>query len=216
MKSILVIGLGKFGTQLCKALAALGNDVMALDVNEDKIHDILPFVGQAKIGDSTKEAVLKEIGITDYDLVFVCVDSSFQVALETTFIAKELGAKYVICKSDHPQNEKFLKHNGADEVILPGKEIAEKMAKKYTANHVFDYIELNAEYGVYEVPVPEECIGKTIGECAFRTKYGVNILAIKQGIELNMAPGAAYTFKDEDHLMILGKTVEVKKFLKKI
>lgn len=214
MKSILVIGLGKFGEYLSKSLAELGNEVMVLDTNETDVHDILPYVSDGRIGDSTREEVLRSIGVSNYDIVFVCIDSDFRISLETTFLAKELGAKYVVSKTDRPINEKFLLHNGADEVIFPNKDIATKVARKYTASNIFDYIELNDEYGIYELPIPVDCIGKSIKATNFRAKYHANILAIKKGDELNISPSPDYVFEPDDHLMIMGQSEEVKKYLK--
>ena len=148
MKSILIIGMGRFGHHLCQNLAALGNDVMVVDQKEEVLEDLLPIVTSAKIGDCTNEAVLRSLGIANFDICFVCIGTNFQSSLEITSLVKELGGRRVISKANRDIHAKFLLRNGADEVIYPDRDIAEKMAMRYSANHVFDYIELTQEYSI--------------------------------------------------------------------
>ena len=156
MKSILIIGMGRFGCHLCKELAELGNQIMIVDQEEDRLEGMFPYVVSAKIGDCTNEDVLKSLGIGNFDIVFVCIGTNFQSSLETTSLVKELGAKYVVSKANRDIHAKFLLKNGADEVIYPDRDIAEKVAVSYSSDSVFDYIELTDEFSIYEIaPLPK-------------------------------------------------------------
>lgn len=142
MKSILIIGLGRFGSHLCRNLSELDNEIMIVDQDESKLEDLLPYVVDAKIGDCTNEKVLKSLGASNFDLCFVCIGNTFQSSLEITSLLKDLGAKYVVSKANRDIHAKFLLRNGADEVIYPDRDIAEKVAVRFSANQVFDYVEL--------------------------------------------------------------------------
>ncbi len=160
MKTILMIGMGKFGHHLCQNLARLGNEIMIVDDREEVLEDLLPVVTSAKIGDCTNEEVLKSLGVRNFDLCFVCIGTNFQSSLEITSLLKEMGAKYVISKANRDIHAKFLLRNGADEVIYPDRDIAEKLAVKVSANHVFDYIELTEDYSIYEIPLIREWVDR--------------------------------------------------------
>ena len=142
MKSILIIGLGRFGTHLCQDLAKLDNEIMIVDKDEASLEDLLPLVVSAKIGDCTNEAVLKSLGIGNFDICFICIGNNFQNSLEVTSLIKEIGAKYVVSKANRNIHARLLLKNGADEVVYPDRDVAEKVAVRYSANNVFDYTEL--------------------------------------------------------------------------
>ena len=162
MKSILIIGLGRFGQHLCRKLAERGNQIMVIDEKEENVEAVMSLAASAQIGDCTKEAVLDSLGINNFDICFVCIGTNFQSSLEITSLLKEKGAKYVVSKATRDIHAKFLLKNGADEVVYPDRDIAEKTAMRYSAGHVFDYIELNSEYSIYEIPVAAIWVGKTI------------------------------------------------------
>lgn len=216
MKSVLIIGMGRFGHYLCENLVELGNEIMIVDDNEEMVADMMGQVTSVRVGDCTNPEVLKSFGVGNFDLCFVCIGGDFQSSLEITYLLKELGAKYVISKANRDIHAKFLLRNGADEVIYPDKDIAEKLAKRSSANHVFDYIELSDEYSIYEIPPLKEWIGKSIRQTEARGKYKVNILGAKKGEALNMMPGVDYIFKEDEHLMVLGHEKDVERLLKKI
>lgn len=216
MKSVLIIGMGRFGNHLCRKMVELKNQVMIVDIEEEKLSAMLPFVTSAKIGDCTNVDVLKSIGVGNFDLCFVCIGTNFQSSLEITSLLKECGARCVISKATRDIQAKFLLRNGADKVIYPDKDIAEKMAVQYSADHVFDYIELTDEISVYEIPVHDKWVGKTIKEINFRAKYHVSILGTKE-IEtekMNLMPGADYVFRRDQHLMVIGRNDDVEHILK--
>ena len=199
MKSILIIGLGRFGQHLCKKMVELKNEVMVIDIKEENVEAMMPFVTNAQIGDCTKIEVLKSIGVNNFDICFVCIATNFQRSLEITSLLKENGAKYVVSKATRDIQAKFLLRNGADEVIYPDRDIAEKVAVRHSANHVFDYIEVNDEYSIFEIPVATEWVGKTIKEVNFRAKYKISILGIKTGENTKLLPMADHEFDDKEH-----------------
>ena len=214
MKSILIIGMGRFGRHLCKNLSQLGNQVMIVDEKEENLEEMLPYVVSAKIGDCTNENVLKSLGISNFDLCFVCIGTNFQISLDITSLVKELGGRHVVSKANRDIHAKFLLRNGADEVIYPDRDIAEKLAVRYSANHVFDYIELTEEYSIYEIPPLPEWTGKTIKELDIRNRYGIHILGTKANGKAKLMPGASYVICQEEHLMVIGKKEDVDRILK--
>ncbi len=213
MKSILIIGMGRFGQHLCRKLMELENEVMIVDQKEETLEELLPYVTNAKVGDCTKVEVLKSFGIRNFDVCIVCIGTNFQSSLEITSSLKELGAKRVISKATRDVHAKFLLRNGADEVIYPDRDIAERLAVRVTANHVFDYIEMG-DYGIYEIPPLKEWLGKSIKEVNFRVKYHVSILGTKKNGETNLLPPAEHTFREDEHLMVIGQKKDVEFILK--
>ena len=216
MKSILMIGMGKFGHRLCRELFRMGNEVMVADCDENKLEDLLPFVTSAKIGDCTKEEVLRSFGIGNFDMCIVCIGTNFQNSLEITSMLKELGAKYVVSKANRDIHAKFLLRNGADEVVYPDRDIAERLAVSLSSTHVFDYIELTDDFSIYEISTAEEWVGKSIKEMNFRVKYHVSILATKEGEQMSLLPSADYRFRGDEHLMIIGEQKHIRQLLKEI
>lgn len=216
MKSVLIIGLGRLGHHLCVNMSQLGNEVMIVDRNEESMQDLLPFATMAKVGDCTNEDVLKSLGIGNFDICFVCIGANFQSSLEITSLIKEMGAKYVVSKANRDIHAKFLLRNGADEVIYPDRDIAERLAVKHSANHVFDYIELTEGYSIFEIPPVEGWIGKSIRQLAIRSKYHVSILGIKKNGHLQLLPQADRVLEKEDHLMVVGLKKDIDRILANI
>ena len=179
MKNILLIGTGHFGRHIAVQLSQLGHQVMAVDTNEERISDVLPYVTSAQIGDSTNAEFLRSLGIGNFDVCIVTISGNFQNSLETTSLLKELGAKCVVSRAERDVQAKFLLRNGADYIVYPEKQVAKWAAIRYTADHIFDYIEIDEQHAIFEVKVPENWIGKTVGELDIRRKYGINILGIK-------------------------------------
>ena len=213
MKSILMIGMGKFGHLLCMNMAELDNEIMIVDEDEERLADLLPIVTSAQIGDCTNVEVLKSLGIRNFDVCFVCISGNFQNSLEITSLLKELGASYVVSKAERDIQAKFLLRNGADEVIYPERDTAERAAKKFSSDHVFDYLELTDDNGIYEIPLLKEWLGHSIRALNFRVRYQVSILGIKTGKDLNLLPSADHIFEKDQHLMVIGKKKDVDKIL---
>ena len=212
MKSILLVGVNRFGSMLAKQLHEQGQQVMAIDKNEDRINNILPFVTDAQIGDSTNETFLKTLGINNFDVCIVTIGGDFQSSLETTSLLKELGGKYVVSRADRDVQEKFLLRNGADEVINPEKQTAEWAAIRYSSNHILDYIRLDGDHAIFEVPVPREWAGKSIGQIDIRRKYGITIMAIKENRKMNLYVTPDTVLDSSKTLLVLGELRSIQKF----
>ena len=213
-KTILLIGLGRFGLHIAIKLQELGHEVMAVDVNEERINRAVPFVTDAQIGNSTNEEFLKSLGIKNFDLCIVTISADFQSSLETTSLLKELGAKKVVSRAERDGQAKFLLRNGADEIVYPEKQLASWMAIKYSADHILDYIEIDNDHAIFEVTVPKDWIGKTIVEIDIRKKYGISILGIKDGKKLNVNVTPSQILSSELSLLVIGDYKKLKKCFK--
>lgn len=209
MQSVLVIGMGRFGRHLAEKMQELGNDVMIVDRDEGIIEEMAPKFTNAEIGDCTNVDVLRSMGIGNFDICFVTIGEDFQSSLEITSLLKELGAKHVVSKARRDIQAKFLLRNGADEIVYPERDIAERLAMRFSQNNVFDYIELTSEYGIYEIPIRSGWTGKSILSLDVRKNHRVTILAIKRGADLDPAPDANYIFREGDHIIVLGKNEDV-------
>ncbi len=216
MKSVLIIGIGRFGTHLIKKFHELGDQVMAVDIDELKVQKIIPFVTSAKIGDCTEEETVMNLGIKNFDLCYVCMGKNFQSSLEITNLLKEKGAARVISKAGTEVHAKFLMKVGADEVAYPEKDSAYKLAVRHSADNIFDFIELAKDVLIYEIPVPKSWVEKSILKIDVRKKYNVNILAIKNGNAVRALPSADYILGEHEHLVVLGHSLDLEKLLKKM
>lgn len=215
MKSMLVIGLGRFGRHLAMEFTRLGNEVLAVDINEEEVEKIAQHVTSAQIGDCTKSAVLRSLGVRNFDYCVVCLSSNFEASLEVTLQLKELGAKRVIAKAGRDIHAKFLARNGADEVVYPEKQRGEQMAKRLNANNVFDYFDLTENYSIIETPVRENWVGKTIAQVNVRARFNVSILASKRGEQIQPIIHADYVFAEGEHLLLFGRSEDLVKFTRK-
>ena len=214
MKSILLIGINNFGTMIAKHLHDLGHQVLAVDRDEARINAILPLVTDAQIGDSTNETFLRSLGINNFDVCIVTIGSDFQSSLETTSLLKELGGRLVVSRADREVQAKFLLRNGADEVINPEKQIAQWAAIRYTSDHILDYINLDDDHAIYEVSVPKDWIGKSIGQIDIRKRYGINILAIKENGKMNLSVTPETILNENKTMLVLGKRKSMQKCFK--
>ncbi|MBO5153301.1 MAG: TrkA family potassium uptake protein [Eubacterium sp.] len=211
MKTVLLVGLGRFGRHIAMKLNELHHQVMAVDKNEERVEALLPYVTNAQIGDSTNEEFLKSLGVRNFDLCIVTIGSDFQSSLETTSLLKELGAKLVVSRASRDIHAKFLLRNGADEVLYPERQLASWAAIRYTSDHIADYVEIDEDYGIFEVEVPMNWYEKSIRELDIRNRYNVNILGIKRDgkISMNIAPDTQ--LQQDDMIMVLGKLADVQK-----
>lgn len=214
MKSILLIGLGRFGKNIAMNLSQLGCQVLAVDHVEERVNEVLPYVTSAQIGDSTNEEFLRSLGVGNFDACIVAVGNDFQSSLETASLLKELGAKLVVARAARDVQEKFLLRNGADEVVYPEKQLAKWTAIRCSADHILDYMELDEEHAMFEVTVPEEWAGRTIGQIDIRRRFHINIMGVKKNgrLELTLSPdtllGAGET------MLVLGKNKDLQKRFK--
>lgn len=211
MKSVLLIGLGRFGKHMALKLNELNHQVMAIDKKEELVNAVLPFVTNAQIGDSTNEDFLKSLGVNNYDMCIVAIGNDFQSSLETTSLLKDLGAKLVISRAARDIQAKFLLRNGADQVIYPEKQVANWAAVRYSADHILDFIEIDDNYAIFEVTTPDAWIGKSIGQIDIRKKFGINIIAIKQGDKLNLTVTPEMVLKEDQTMLVLGEARNIQK-----
>ena len=205
MKNILLIGLGRFGKHIALQLNKLGHEVMAVDSNEERVNEILPIVTNAQIGDSTNTEFLKSLGIRNFDVCIVTIGGNFQNSLETTSLLKELGAKLVVSRAERDVQAKFLLRNGADHIVYPEKQVAKWAAIRYTAAHIFDYIEIDEQPAIFEVEVPEGWAGKSIGEVDIRRKVGINILGIQHSGKTDVSITPDTVLSGEITIIALGE-----------
>lgn len=216
MKSILIIGIGRFGQHLARRFSELDNEVMIADVSESKIQELLPFVTNGQIGDCTDPAVLKTLGVRNYDICFVCVGSNFQSSLEITSLIKEMGARRVVSRAGSQLHAKFLLHNGADEVVYPEFDTAQKLAFRLSAANVFDFIDLTENVSICEIGMPTQWAGQTIGQLSIRNKYAISVLATKIGDTVSPMPTADRQLNAGEHLIVMGGHKDIEKVLKMV
>lgn len=214
MKSILLIGLGRFGKHIAVHLNNLGHQVMAVDISEERVEAVLPIVTNAQIGDSTNSTFLESLGIRNFDVCIVAIGNDFQSSLETTSLLKELGAKLVVSRAARDVHEKFLLRNGADEVVYPEKQLARWTAIRCSADHILDYIEIDSDHAIFEVSIPRAWLGKTVGQLDIRKKFSINILAVKTGRKLNSFITSDTLLSEEKTLMVMGKYKDLQKCFK--
>lgn len=214
MKSILVIGLGRFGRHMVQKFYEQGNDVMAVDCIEERVNAVLPYVTNAQIGDSTSKLFMESLGVDNYDLCVVTIGDNFQSSLETTALLKDLGAAFVLSRASRDVHAKFLLRNGADEVIYTEKETARRLAIQYGSDNIFNFIALTHDFSIYEIRVPNGWVGKSILQKSVRTKYNVSILATKIGEEIFPLPHPDHIFTAAESLMVLGRNEDVQRLIK--
>ena len=213
MKSVLLIGLGRFGRHMAAKLQELHHEVLAVDKDEERVNDALDIVTHAQIGDSTNPAFIASLGVRNFDMCVVAIGDDFQSSLETTALLKEQGAPYVLARAARDVHAKFLLRNGADDVVYPERQSASWAAVRYSSDHIFDYIELTPDHSIYETAVPPSWVGKTIGQLGVRQRHGINILATKRGGQLNPIPGGDHCFQAEETILVLGANKDVQRFL---
>ena len=214
MKSVLVIGMGKFGRHFAKKMIDLGNEVMIVDKDATIVERYAATFSDAQIADCMNKDVLLTLAVHHFDICLVAIGQDFQSSMVVTALLRELDAQYIVSKAESDIQADLLMKIGADEIVYPEREMAEKIAVRFTATNVFDYIELTEDYAIYEIPVLYAWIGKTISEINIRRKYKINIIANKTGSELNVLPGPDYCFTEHDHIVLLGTQENVSRLSK--
>lgn len=204
MKSFLVLGLGRFGRHLTLKLLELGNEVMVVDQDEERVAQLAGAATAACVGDCQDERMLASLGVRDFDVCFVCISDDFQASLEATAALKDLGARCVVARADREKQIKFLKKIGADHVIHAEMDMAHRVAMRFSARNAFEYFELTPSYAVFEIETPEEWVGQTVTEVDVRRRYNVNILGLKAEGEITPLLDPAYRFQEDTHLIIAG------------
>ena len=211
MKSILLIGLGRFGRHIAIKLDELHHQVMAVAKEDTRVDAVLPFVTNAQIGDATNEDFLSSLGVGNFDVCIVAIGDNFQNSLEVTSLLKELGARMVVARAARDVHAKFLLRNGADEIVYPERQLADWVAIRYSADHILDYIELDEGHAIFEISIPEEWIGKTIGQLDIRKKYNINIMALKTNDIMNLKISSDTQLLKDSTMLVLGETKHIQK-----
>lgn len=211
MKSFVVIGCGRFGTSVAKTLYDLGNEVMAVDMNPDTVQEISEHVTHAVVADVLDEAVLHELGLSNFDVVIISIASNIEASIMATLTAKELGAKKVVVKAQSDVHGKVLTKVGADRIVFPERDMGARVAHNLTSSNILDFIELSPEYYIIEISALKRWINKSLGELRLRNKYGVNVLAIKRETSLNISPTADEVINQGDILVVIGDSDDIRK-----
>ena len=214
MKSILIIGLGRFGRHMARKFIEEGNEVLAVDIKEERADAAVPFIRNVQIGDATNEDFMKSLDVNGYDLCVIAIGDNFQSALEATVLAKDLGGKFIIARACRDVHKKLLLRNGADYVVYAERESAERLAIKFGAKNIFDFVELTPEYSIYEISVPSSWRGKSIIQTAVRSKYKISILAIKVGNDIFPLPTADHVFSAGETMIVMGHQEDIKALTK--
>ncbi|MBQ6159945.1 MAG: TrkA family potassium uptake protein [Oscillospiraceae bacterium] len=210
MKSVLILGAGNFGAMLARQMNTQGYEIMIVDVRENLINAVMPYVTDAQIGDCTNPTFLKSLGVDNYDLCVVSMCENFQTSLETTSLLKDLGAKQVISRAKNEIQEKFLLRNGADEVVYPEKQVAVRLATKYASEQILDFLQFDGGYSIYEIMVPELWHGKTLPELDVRRKYDINIISLRRDTQVSI-PRPNDPFQAGDVVYVVGEMKNVQR-----
>lgn len=215
MRTMLVIGAGRFGTQLAEKLTELGSEVLVVDKDEDAVMKVEPFVTRAQIGDCMDGDVLESLGVRNFDVCFVCISDNFQSSMEITSMLKEHGARYVVSKADRDIQAELLKKIGADDVVYPERDMARRAAVRYSARGAFDYIELSPEYAIYELTPPSGWVGSSVRKMDVRSRHRINIIGIKENGRVMPLTSADHIFAADEHLIIAGEQRDILRMIDK-
>ncbi|WP_066892999.1 TrkA family potassium uptake protein [Clostridium nigeriense] len=208
-KQFVIIGLGRFGSSIAKTLYSLGNDVLAIDRDEDVVQEISDSVTHAVQLDATDENALRSLGIRNFDVAVVTIGDNIQSSVMATLLVKELGVKYIIAKGHSDLHAKVLYKIGADRVILPEKDMGVRVAHNLVSANILDYIELSEDYSIMEIQVLEDWTGRTLNELRLRSKYGINVMAIKRGDDVNLSPSAEDIIEENDIIVAIGSAEDL-------
>ena len=214
MKNVLLIGLGRFGRHMAQTLSDLHHQVLVIDRNEHKVQEAMNYATNAEIGDATDPALIRALGVKDFDLCVVTMSHDLQASLEITALLKKEGAPFVLVRVSRDAHAQFLLSCGADEIIYPEKQMAEWAAVRYSDDHVFDYNRLSPEHAIYETEIPESWVGHTIVDLSVRQRYHLNILAIRRNGTVDPMPSPSCRFAKGDHVILLGSDRDVQRFLR--
>ena len=215
MVSVLLIGMGKFGRTLGDQLLEIGDEVMIVDKNEDLINQLAPRYTNALIADCMSMDTLETMDVPSFDACVVAIGEDFQASLEITSNLKDCGAKRIVSRATTAIQRKFLLRVGADEVIYPDMDIAEKLAVRLNSDNVINFVDLGAENAIFEIELPKKWLKKTLIEVNPRGNYGMNILTIKNGGETVASIGGDYVFREGDQLLVFGNTERILAFTNK-
>lgn len=214
MKSVLVVGAGKFGSLIAKRMSDLGSEVMVVDKDENNIDALLPYVSNATIGDCANIDFINNLGVQNYDVCFVSIGNDFETSLVVSAMLKDAGAKHLISRASSDIQTALLQRIGCDEVIYPEKMMAERIATRYASEKIIDYIQLdNSKYSIYELRVPKEWKGMSLRQLDIRNKHNVNIVALKKANDV-VSPNGDTIIDEDDVAFVIGETKSLQKLFK--
>ena len=214
MKNILIIGAGRFGYHICKELSKLDVEILMVDADENSLKIVDEYVSKSLIGDGSDIDFLKSLGINTFDECVVAIGDDFQSSLETVLNLKELGAKRILARASKGSQEKLLLKIGADKVIYPEKQLARWVALHTGTNSIYDFMDLDDGFGLYEVKVPSEWSNKTLAELNLRKNYNINILGVRVNGKLKIVLGPTFVLKEDERILIIAKEEDANKFFK--
>ncbi|MBM7603505.1 trk system potassium uptake protein TrkA [Metabacillus crassostreae] len=215
-KEFAVIGLGRFGGSICRALSEEGMEVMAIDTDEDKVNEFANVASHAVVGDTTDETVLKSLGIRNFDHVIVAIGDNIQASILTTLMLKELGVKHITVKAQNDYHEKVLSKIGADRIVHPERDMGKRIAHNIISNNVLDYLELSDEHSIVEIVANERLDGNSIIDLDIRAQYGINIVAMKRDKDIIVSPQANEMIRKNDILIVIGADTDINRFEKRL
>ncbi|HEY4602362.1 MAG TPA: TrkA family potassium uptake protein [Cerasibacillus sp.] len=211
-----VIGLGRFGGSICYELSKEGMNVLAIDISEDKVNEFKNIASHAVIADSTDEATLKELGITNFDHVIVAIGDNIQASILTTVILSELGVNKITVKANNDYHAKIVNKIGAHHVVHPERDMGKRIAHSIISNNILDYLELSEDHSIVEVKASDKMIGKSLVDLDIRANYGCNVVAIRQGSDINVSPRADEILQEHDVLIVIGSDRDISRFEKEL
>ena len=214
MKSVLIIGLGRFGRHMAEKLIEEGNAVLAIDKSEERADNAVSIINDIQIADATDEAYIKSLGVNNFDLCVVAIGDNFQSALEITVLLKDFGAKFILARASREVHRKLLLRNGADHVVYAEREMAERLAIKYGGKNLFDYIELSEDTAIFEIAIPDGWAGKTIIQKSVRNKYNMSILATKKDGVIYPNPSPDHIFDRTERLMVMANSKDIERLIR--
>lgn len=211
MKTVLLIGLGRFGKHVAMKLCEMRHQVMAVDSQEKRVNEVFEYVTSVQIGDCTDKEFLNTLGVNNFDVCIVAIGDDFQSSLETTSLLKELGAKLVVARANRDVHARLLQKIGADQVVYPEKQIASWTAVRFTSDHILDYIELDENHGIFELTVPDAWKGKTVGQLDVRRKYNINIMGVKHNGKLMLTVNPDTVLSENITMLVSGNIKDIQK-----
>ena len=204
MKSYIVIGLGRFGSSIARQLCQLGAEVLAVDTHEENVQRIANDVTHAVVADARDKDVLRALGVREVDCAIVSIGNNLASSVLAVMNLMELGVPYVVAKAHDESHRRVLEKLGVNRVVIPEQEHAQRLGRSLFSHNVLDYIELSQDYGILEVPAPQNWVGKSLKELNVRAKMGVNIIAVRSESKVNVSPSADYRIQDGDLMVVLG------------
>ena len=216
MKQFIVLGLGRFGSAIATTLVELGQEVLGVDNDEEKVNDLKDKITQAVQADITEERALKELGVSNFDTAVVAIGSNLETSILVTMMLKEMGLKYIIAKAQNNLHAKVLEKIGVDKIVFPERDMGRRIANNLVTPNIKDYIELEPDYSISEIEALPEFVNKTLRQLDLQNKYGINVLAIKRGANFNISPRAKDIIKRDDFLIVIGEAKRITELADKI